>query len=189
MIGLLEDSARSVEMPAVEASERTGAPRFLDDEPPLTAEETAAIASLVAANGTFRSELQVVRRIPHACRGGATRLLYEKFQDRPSNRLDSAPLIWRTGRELNAHTTKPVEWYARPIVPAGGQVLFIGNLKIGKTTLLTSMVHRVTAGLDFLGCPTVMTPVVYLTEQSPSLFKHQCHKGLLHGRLRVPELP
>jgi AAA domain len=54
----------------------------------------------------------------------------------------------------------------------------IGDPKVGKTTYLLALADAVASGTDFLGEPTIQMPVVYLSEQTQTVFWQQLTPGL-----------
>jgi hypothetical protein len=88
---------------------------------------------------------------------------------------------FRTARELAAATSERPEWIAPPYVVSGGITELDGKAKAaGKTTWTLALCRSALDGLPFMGQPTVKTPVVYLTEQSPASFRESLRRaGLL----------
>jgi hypothetical protein len=89
-------------------------------------------------------------------------------------------LHFRSARELAEETSAEVEWVAKPWVPAGGLTEIDGKIKAaGKTSFVTLLVGAVIHGRDFLNGPTLRSPVVYLTEQSPPSFREALRRANL----------
>ena len=85
-------------------------------------------------------------------------------------------LVWFTGQDVP--DLIEMEWIAFPFAARGARSTFIGDVKAGKTTYLLSLVDAVTTGKPFLGKPTIQMPVVYLSEQTHSVFFQQFPAGL-----------
>lgn len=76
------------------------------------------------------------------------------------------------------------EWVARPWAATGSLTLLIGTAKrAGKSTWLRHLAGQVLGGEAFLEEPTLRSPVVYLTEESPAVFGRALERlGLDDGR-------
>ncbi len=86
----------------------------------------------------------------------------------------------RTAAEFTAAAPANITWIAEPVFVAGAITELDGKVKRGgKTTFLLDAVYHIVQGLNWLGKPTLKTPVVYLTEQPESSF----HEALRRGRL------
>ena len=92
-------------------------------------------------------------------------------------------LPFRTGAEIERETPAQVAWVARPWVAAGASTELAGKVKLaGKTTFTHHMVRAVLDGIPFMGQKTQKTPVVFLTEQSPTSFREAMKRAGLLGR-------
>jgi AAA domain/CHC2 zinc finger len=105
---------------------------------------------------------------------------FELFEDpfvAPSPREGTQQtFVWHTGPDVPSVTK--VEWIAYPFVARGTHVHVIGDPKVGKTTYLLALADAVASGTDFLGEPTIQMPVVYLSEQTQTVFWQQLTPGL-----------
>jgi hypothetical protein len=82
------------------------------------------------------------------------------------------PLRFLSAAEIAAQTPEEVEWIAKPWVVKGGITEIDGKIKsAGKTTFVCALVEAVLTGRDFLGEPTMRSPVVYLTEQTLTSYR------------------
>lgn len=82
-------------------------------------------------------------------------------------------LPFQTAREL-CETAEPAQFLLWPFLLKGGVTDFYGAAKkAGKSTLLLHFVDSVLHGKPFLGRPAASppSPVVYLTEEPPGIFK------------------
>lgn len=76
-------------------------------------------------------------------------------------------LPFRPFAHLVSSTTN-IEQIAPPWAARGSLTVLVGPPKCaGKTTMLLKLVEAVNTGQPFLGTPTTITPVLYLTEQAP----------------------
>ena len=64
--------------------------------------------------------------------------------------------------QLISEPAPETSWVWEGILPQGGSSLIVAKPKVGKTTLAINLSVAVVRGDDFLGRPTVKTPVVYL---------------------------
>jgi hypothetical protein len=88
-----------------------------------------------------------------------------------------------TARDVSTITTYEVPWIASPWVAEGSIVELVGRVKLaGKTTFLSWLVAAVLEGKQFLGYPTTKTPVLWLTEQSPTTFRQVLRRAGLIDR-------
>src|SRR5206468_13042354 len=69
---------------------------------------------------------------------------------------------------LQSPDQETIEVVAWPGIAIGHLTQLVGKIKGGKTDLLLSMSRAVIDGDDFLDHATIKSPVVYLSEQSPS---------------------
>jgi len=77
-------------------------------------------------------------------------------------------LRFHTAREVAEQALPQVGWIARPWIAEGGLTEVDGKVKsAGKTTWLLALIRCVLDGEPFMGQPTLRTPVVLLSEQSP----------------------
>jgi hypothetical protein len=91
-------------------------------------------------------------------------------------------LVFKTGVELAASSDEQISWIAQGYAAKGAITELGAKVKSGKTTLVMAMVRAVVGGTDFLGHPTLKTPVVYLTEQPGVSFRQAMERADLHGR-------
>ncbi len=92
-------------------------------------------------------------------------------------------LEFYTAEQIAAESPKGVEWIARPWVAKGAITEVDGQVKsAGKTTWLMHMCRAVLDGADFMGQPTMKTPIVYLTEQPQASFRVALERAGLLGR-------
>jgi len=84
--------------------------------------------------------------------------------DVPSGRMH-----FRSARELTAEVPAEVPWIVRPWIAAGSITEIDGRPKAaGKSTFLVYLIAAVLDGEPFLGEPTSPSPVVLLSEQTPT---------------------
>src|SRR5262249_9577073 len=84
---------------------------------------------------------------------------------------ESIPLLV-SAREFAATTPAEPAWIARPYVARGTITEISGKLKAsGKTTWLLALCRKVLDGAPFMGFPTELTGVIYLTEQTGTSFR------------------
>jgi putative DNA primase/helicase len=76
-----------------------------------------------------------------------------------------------TAAELCQLIPEDPDWLARPYVVVHGITQITGQPKAGKSTLLGALVRAIAEGGSFLGHVTMATPVIYLTEQTPTTFR------------------
>jgi hypothetical protein len=93
----------------------------------------------------------------------------------------SEPVEWLTAARVNALEDETIRWFAHGLVGAGLSTELDGKAKqAGKTTLVLALVYCILHGEEFLGRPTIYTPICYLTEQSgPSFKRNLSRAGLL----------
>lgn len=93
----------------------------------------------------------------------------------------SAPVEWLTAASVNVLEDETIRWFAHGLVGAGLSTELDGKAKqAGKTTLILALVYCILHGEEFLGRPTIYTPICYLTEQSgPSFKRNLSRAGLL----------
>lgn len=92
-------------------------------------------------------------------------------------------LEFRTAEQIAAESPAAVEWIARPWVSKGAITEVDGQVKsAGKTTWVTHMCRAIQDGAEFMGQPTMPTPVVYLTEQPQASFRVTLGRAGLLGR-------
>ena len=75
-----------------------------------------------------------------------------------------------------------IEWIVPGYVAKGAITELGGKVKTGKTTLIMNLVRQVVDGGSFLEKSTLKTPVVYLTEQPITSFRHAMERSGLLGR-------
>ena len=107
----------------------------------------------------------------------------EGEQERRHDIGASSQLRWRTAREI-AETTPPiVPWRAKPWLADGALTELDGKIKLsGKTTFTFAMIAAILDGADFLGEPTVKSPVVLLSEQPDTSLREALRRGGLLER-------
>jgi hypothetical protein len=113
------------------------------------------------------------RMTPKVSLPTATRKSDEKVSFAGGDVVPAKEIVDRfmTARELCALVPEEPDWIAKPYVVAGGITGLDSQPKAGKTTLLGYLVRQIATGGEFLGAPTTRTPVVYLTEQTPTTFQ------------------
>ena len=99
---------------------------------------------------------------------------------RPSDAESSNIVLpFRTGPRVFDEVAKPE--YIAPYFPEGALIDLFGLPKeAGKTTFVLSLTNALLHGAPFMGGPTQQTPVVYLTEQGPGVFKVSAEKAGLY---------
>jgi len=103
------------------------------------------------------------------------------LKKRGSGRMN---LPFQTAAELATVAPASVPWIAPPWVASGCITEIDGKVKAaGKTTLVGALVAAVLDGRPFLGMPTKLSPVVWLTEQSPSSFREVLRRAGLLDRV------
>ncbi len=88
-------------------------------------------------------------------------------------------LVSMTAKEAAGRVPDNIEWTVYPWIPAGCITEVDGKIKDGKTTFVANLVEAASKGTDFLGQPTKMTKVVYLTEQPMVSFKQVLKRARL----------
>ena len=79
---------------------------------------------------------------------------------------------FRTAAELSNAISAEVVFVSEPYVVAGAMAEISGKIKAsGKTTFLLAMCRSVLDGQQFMGYPTIKSPIVYLTEQPDASFR------------------
>ena len=79
---------------------------------------------------------------------------------------------FRTAAELSIAVSAEVVFICEPYVVAGAFAEISGKIKAsGKTTFLLAMSRSVLDGQQFMGYPTIKSPIVYLTEQPDASFR------------------
>jgi hypothetical protein len=91
-------------------------------------------------------------------------------------------LPFRTAQELKDASQAEVQWVVKGLAAKGSITELGAKVKAGKTTLLLEMVRAILDGEQFLGLPTLRTPVVYLTEQPEVSFRQAMERANLLGR-------
>jgi len=92
-------------------------------------------------------------------------------------------LRFLTAADISAIGATDVPWVAPPWVASGCITLLDGKVKAaGKTTFTAALVRAVLDGDEFLGQRTKCTPVVWLTEQSPTSFRQVLRRAGLEQR-------
>ena len=91
-------------------------------------------------------------------------------------------LNFRTGAEIAMADEAGIEWIVPRYVAKGAITELGGKVKTGKTTLIMNLVRQVVDGDSFLEKSTLKTPVVYLTEQPITSFRHAMERSGLLGR-------
>jgi protein gp37 len=92
-------------------------------------------------------------------------------------------LEFRTAAQIAAESPAAVEWIARPWISKGAITEVDGQVKAaGKTTWLTHMCRAILDGTEFMGEPTIKTPILYLTEQPQTSFRVALERAGLLGR-------
>lgn len=99
-------------------------------------------------------------------------------------------ILFRTAADLAQDTTANPGLIAYPGVYTGSILELDGSPKTaGKTTFALHLCNAILDHKDFLGQPTVYTPVVYLTEQPVGTFKKQLEETGAIGRKDLYYLP
>jgi hypothetical protein len=87
---------------------------------------------------------------------------------------------WRTAREIAQTTPARATWLWQGYLAKGAITECDAKIKAGKTELVARLIKALLTGEDFLERPTRKTPVVYLTEQTPTTFREPLRRaGLL----------
>lgn len=93
----------------------------------------------------------------------------EHSADGPTPSGGKVLLPFQTARQLAAALPEHPVWILRDYIAAGALHELVGRAKAGgKTTFAAHLVAAILDGRDFLGRPTLRTPVVLLTEQPGS---------------------
>jgi hypothetical protein len=90
--------------------------------------------------------------------------------------------LFRTARELASMTTERVTWLVRGFLAVGAVTELSGKAKLaGKSTLILFLTRSVLEGDLCLGAVAMRSPVVFLTEQTPTTFRELLGRaGLLN---------
>jgi len=71
-------------------------------------------------------------------------------------------------------------WLLKPIIPAGGITMLIGLAKVGKTTFLLDLLGCRARGVPFLGQRIRRGRTIYVSEQSPHVYRIQATGARVH---------
>lgn len=113
-----------------------------------------------------------------ACRG-----LPQAFRHPNDGRSGRTNLRFYTPAELADSDEESVPWIVPRYIATGAITDLEGHAKhAGKTTLMLAVTRAVVTGSEFLGCPTVKTPVVILTEERPQTFREALNRAHLLTR-------
>jgi hypothetical protein len=90
---------------------------------------------------------------------------------------------FKSAREiLSPESRVETEWIAKPWLARSAITELVGKAKVaGKTTWALALCAAILDGNDFIGQPTISTPIVYLTEESEVTFRialERAHIGL-----------
>jgi len=114
----------------------------------------------------------------------------EHSAERGGGSTESISLRFQTARQLAEATPDRPDWVVPGITACGAITEIDGKAKSsGKTTMVCWMVNAALNGKPFLGQPTMRTPVVYLTEQTPSTFRESLRRSDLLGHDDLSILP
>jgi AAA domain/DnaB-like helicase N terminal domain len=122
---------------------------------------------LATANGNASDVLQEVRNL--------SALLREEVGQKRN-------LGFETGPEFAAAAQEKTDWIATGLVAQGAITELGAKVKLGKTTLVLSLIRAVLDGNTFLDQPTRKTSVVYLTEQPRTSFLQAMERANLVDR-------
>ena len=122
---------------------------------------------LATANGNASDVLQEVRNL--------SALLREEVGQKRN-------LGFETGPEFAAAAQEKTDWIVRGLIAQGAITELGAKVKLGKTTLVLSLIRAVLDGNTFLDQPTRKTPVVYLTEQPRTSFLQAMERANLVDR-------
>jgi hypothetical protein len=135
--------------------------------PPLSVGEVASITQSVARYTPEPDDAPRMRLRP---------------REQPAGQALEAPR-WLTAASIESIEDEDVTWLAYGLVGQGLTTELDGKVKkSGKTTLVLSLCRAILNGEQFLGQPTVRTPIVYLTEQSGPSFKRNLRDAGLLGQ-------
>ena len=144
--------------------------------PPLTDADLAAI----------RAEARPRRRTVISAQGDAVRAeshgRHSIVSAQPRDEVwAERNLVFRSARDVDQETPETVPWVAERWVAEGAITEVVGKIKAaGKTTWITHLVRGVLSGTPHMGRPVAQSPVVYLTEQTPTTFREALRRaGLL----------
>jgi hypothetical protein len=100
----------------------------------------------------------------------------------PKNEVP-AERIFRTARAIAEETPAAVDWVVHGYLAAGAITEIVGKAKAaGKTTWLMRAIRCILDGADFIGNPTMRSPVVYLTEERVRSFRETLRRAGLDDR-------
>jgi archaellum biogenesis ATPase FlaH len=128
------------------------------------ANDTSVLLEL-ATKFSRRSEFRdALLRAENCVNAGAYEKIPELFQ-KALERSDvgaATTAHWRDLPHPSEYPCKPVEWLIEGLIPENSISVLSGNEGVGKTIFLLSMARSLTEGMDFVGRPTYLTPVIYL---------------------------
>ena len=104
----------------------------------------------------------------------------------PSSPASSLPFSVPEAATLSA--LAETRWIVRPWLAEGSLALVTGSPKAGKSRLLLGLTRSALTGASFLGERSQQSPVVYLTEQSPSTFSKGLIEAGITGALPLSQL-
>lgn len=112
----------------------------------------------------------------------------ERFAELDAVEASSRPPVRRlpssTAQEIYITVPAATVFNAEPLVAPGCATLLNGGPKAGKSSLVVAMIAAILDGEEFLGRPTLRTPVLLLTEEGRTTFRHL----LQRANLRSPDL-
>jgi archaellum biogenesis ATPase FlaH len=119
------------------------------------------LATKFSRHAEFRDALL---RAENCVNAGAYEKIPELFQ-KALERSDAGAgteVHWRDLPHPSEYPHEPVEWLIEGLIPENSISVLSGNEGVGKTIFLLSMARSLTEGMDFVGRPTYLTPVIYL---------------------------
>ena len=92
-------------------------------------------------------------------------------------------LRFRSAAEIARETPEETEWLCRPWLASESITEVDGKVKVaGKTTWVMAMCRKILDGQQFMGGPTMRTPIVYLTEQPQTGYRQALRRADLLER-------
>jgi hypothetical protein len=139
-------------------------------KPPLEDDEVAKVARS-AARYESGEDLFDVEDAEPSTNGHGTKENSPVRPDTGHGVLDELIALFKTAKEATSEEPESTPWVARPWAAEGAITELAGKIKSsGKTTFCCRMAACALDGKPFMGQPTVKTPVVVLTEQTPTSF-------------------
>ena len=94
-----------------------------------------------------------------------------------ADRMHDHAGIWEMGQQ-------PVNWIIGGLIPRHGLTLMVGDPKVGKSTLLMSILQSMQEGTPWCGQPVVVQPAWIFTDEGP----HTLAEAMLQAAPRLPKI-